>query len=184
MSSGNENASVFPDPVKAIPIMSRPEKLKAREISQCGARARTVDVRDGKTLQLNRRRSHDLFRFQIIQQRSRKLHVLLRDESATVPFIVEERRRTRKSGIGGGTSSPETRIWNFSRILSFSASVRLRMYVGAVHLSRATERQSPVRDCEKDGCRTSWGEVYRRRFLWQRLLRTGASFVRLIERRE
>lgn len=27
MSSGSENASVLPDPVKAMPIMSRPENL-------------------------------------------------------------------------------------------------------------------------------------------------------------
>jgi len=31
MMAGREKASVFPDPVKAIPIMSRPEKLSVRK---------------------------------------------------------------------------------------------------------------------------------------------------------
>jgi hypothetical protein len=30
MMAGREKASVFPDPVKAMPIMSRPEKLHTR----------------------------------------------------------------------------------------------------------------------------------------------------------
>lgn len=48
--------------------------------------------------------------------------------------MKREYQRTLKSGMGGGTSSPETRMWNFSRILSFSSSVRSRMYVGARQL--------------------------------------------------
>src|SRR5258706_5630979 len=47
---------------------------------------------------------------------------------------------TVKLSIAGGTSSPSTIIWFFSRILAFCASVRSRIYRGGRHLND----ESPV----------------------------------------
>jgi len=69
MRSGREKASVFPDPVKAIPIMSRPEKLRGGLLAGISEQKQAGNSRDGESLKLNRRRRHDLLVLEVVEER-------------------------------------------------------------------------------------------------------------------
>jgi hypothetical protein len=73
--TGIQNASVFPEPVKAMPIMSLPENLNG---NQWLLEYTVKYVRCGDALQLNRRWRQYAVVFKMLQYRRWNLHFLSR----------------------------------------------------------------------------------------------------------
>lgn len=64
---GKQKASVFPDPVKAIPIMSRPANLGPVSARRGEERQALNDIRRRQPLQLNRSRICNALALHVLQ---------------------------------------------------------------------------------------------------------------------
>lgn len=133
--SGSENAKVFPEPVNAIPIISRPENLKHehehRNVDWESSEAHAIGrpwawIGVGSLMPL------------LLKNFSNEVGILISYNKNEVQTPTQKRcliyRRTVKLVIGGAMSSPSTNIEYFSRILWFCSSLRSRINLGGRHL--------------------------------------------------
>jgi hypothetical protein len=139
MIKGREKASVFPEPVKAIPITSRPANLdKGIEYGN------PIGAYYSPTLQEY-----------LAAESASALRSFVRGgiggkaEEFSYPTQTSIRskarhwtdRLTAKCSIGGGISSPSTMMWYFSRNMRCCSSDRSRIYFGGTHLIRRCVRR-------------------------------------------
>lgn len=79
---GRQKARVFPEPVNAIPIMSRPEKLWG--VSSPGCTTRRGNLRSGYALKLDGGRGDDFLGLEELKHGVWYFHILKHDESPHV----------------------------------------------------------------------------------------------------
>ena len=134
MMRGRQKARVFPEPVNAMPIMSRPEKLWG--VSALGYTPRRETLRSRCALQLNGGGGGDFLGLEELKHGIWDFHILKHYESPCVQNA--DVLLTSKRSIGGGMSSPSTIMWYFSRRRRCCSSVRSRIYFGGLHLSQGS----------------------------------------------